>query len=134
MTPNFILAYVSDAAKSAELYGKLLGLKPVDTSPGWAMFVLPNGINLGLWQSNEVEPAATAPGGMEIGFPVPDDDALHATAKAWQALGLKLVQEPTRMNFGLTFTVVDPDGHRLRVFAPSQAAVYSREQVEAARA
>ena len=38
------------------------------------------------------------------------------------------------MNFGLTFTAVDPDGHRLRVFAPSATATTSRQQVEAATA
>jgi len=26
-------------------------------------------------------------------------------------------QEPTDMDFGFTFTMADPDGHRLRVFA-----------------
>lgn len=134
MIPNFILAYVADAAKSAELYGKLLGLEPVQNRDGFAMFVLPNGINLGLWANDTVDPAPTAAGGVEIGFPVPNDDALRATAKDWAALGLKTIQEPTRMNFGLTFTVVDPDGHRLRVFAPSADATTSRKQVEAATA
>ena len=56
MTPNFILAYVSNPQKSAELYGKLLGLTPVESSPGWAMFAMPNGVNLGLW-SNKRGPA-----------------------------------------------------------------------------
>jgi hypothetical protein len=27
-----------------------------------------------------------------------------------------VVQEPTRMDFGFTFVVADPDGHRLRPF------------------
>ena len=29
------------------------------------------------------------------------------------------LQAPTRMDFGLTFTASDPDGHRLRVFSPA---------------
>ena len=115
--PNFILAYVDNAPKSAELYGHLLGQKPVESSPGFAMFVLPNGVKFGLWARNEVEPAANAPGGIELGFEVKDDAALHATLADWTALGLKVLQMPTRMDFGLTFTVADPDGHRLRVFA-----------------
>jgi catechol 2,3-dioxygenase-like lactoylglutathione lyase family enzyme len=134
MTPNFILAYVADAATSAELYGKLLGLEPTENRDGFAMFVLPNGVNLGLWAKDTVEPAPTAPGGMEIGFPVPDDAAVETTAKAWRQLGLAIAQAPTRMDFGLTFTAVDPDGHRLRVFAPSATATTSRKQVEAATA
>jgi hypothetical protein len=36
-------------------------------------------------------------------------------------LGLRIIQEPVKMDFGFTFTAADPDGHRLRVFAPAQA-------------
>ena len=39
------------------------------------------------------------------------------TRDAWAKLGLKILQEPTKMDFGYTFTAADPDGHRLRVFA-----------------
>ncbi len=119
---NFISAYVADAQKSAALYSKLLGSEPVDSRPGYAMFVLPNGLRLGLWGRDTVEPRATLPGGMELGFPVAADDAVQQTRDAWAALGLRIIQEPTRMNFGLTFTAADPDGHRLRVFSPAQRA------------
>lgn len=44
--------------------------------------------------------------------------ALHA---AWCARGLSILQAPVAMDFGLTFTAADPDGHRLRVFAPGTA-------------
>ncbi len=118
-SPNFILAYVADAPKSAALYSKLLGAEPVEASPNWAMFAFPNGLALGLWSRNEVEPKATLPGGSEIGFPVESDEAVARTREAWASLGLKILQEPTRMDFGLTFTAADPDGHRLRVFSPS---------------
>jgi catechol 2,3-dioxygenase-like lactoylglutathione lyase family enzyme len=117
--PNFILAYVADAPKSAALYSKLLGAEPVESSPNWAMFALSNGLAIGLWSRNEVEPKATLPGGSEIGFPVENDDAVTLTRDAWAKLGLRIIQEPTKMDFGFTFTAADPDGHRLRVFAPS---------------
>jgi catechol 2,3-dioxygenase-like lactoylglutathione lyase family enzyme len=119
-SPNFILAYVADAPKSAALYEKLLDAKPVESSPNWAMFAFPNGLALGLWSRDDVEPRATLPGGSEIGFPVESDAAVQITRDAWAKLGLKILQEPTRMDFGLTFTAADPDGHRLRVFSPSQ--------------
>lgn len=119
MNPNFILAYVADAPKSAVLYGKLLGAEPVEASPKWAMFALPNGVALGLWSRDEVEPKATLPGGMELGFPVENEAAVATTRDAWAKLGLRIIQEPVKMDFGLTFTAADPDGHRLRVFAPS---------------
>jgi catechol 2,3-dioxygenase-like lactoylglutathione lyase family enzyme len=121
MTPfNFVLAYVADAPKSADLYKKLLDAEPVESSPGWAMFALPNGMALGLWSRKEVEPRATLPGGMELGFPVADDASVTATRDRWAGLGLKILQEPTKMDFGFTFTAADPDGHRLRVFSPTQ--------------
>jgi catechol 2,3-dioxygenase-like lactoylglutathione lyase family enzyme len=119
-SPNFILAYVADAPKSAALYEKLLDAKPVEASPNWAMFAFPNGLALGLWSRDEVEPRATLPGGSEIGFPVENDAAVHLTRDAWAKLGLKILQEPTQMDFGLTFTAADPDGHRLRVFSPAR--------------
>lgn len=119
--PNFILAYVADAPRSALLYSQLLDAQPVESSPNWAMFALPNGLALGLWARNDVEPRATLPGGSEIGFPVADDNAVLLTRDAWEKLGLKIIQEPTKMDFGFTFTAADPDGHRLRVFSPSQA-------------
>jgi catechol 2,3-dioxygenase-like lactoylglutathione lyase family enzyme len=118
-SPNFILAYVADAPKSAALYAKLLGAEPVESSPNWAMFAFPNGLALGLWARNDVEPKATLPGGSEIGFPVDSDATVTLTRDAWAKLGLKILQEPTQMDFGFTFTAADPDGHRLRVFAPS---------------
>ena len=117
---NFVLAYVADPPKSAVLFGKLLGLEPVESSPGWAMFALPNGVNIGLWSRDEVQPKATLPGGVEMCFPVADKDAVTATRAAWAGLGLKVIQEPTEMDFGFTFTAADPDGHRLRVYAPTQ--------------
>jgi len=124
MTPfNFILAYVANAPKSAALYGKILDAEPAESSPNWAMFTLPNGVTLGLWGRDDVEPKATLPGGVELAFPVADDVSVTSTRNEWAALGLKIIQEPTRMDFGFTFAAADPDGHRLRVFAPAQGRV-----------
>lgn len=38
----------------------------------------------------------------------------------WRARGCVVLQAPTAMDFGYTFTVQDPDGHRVRVFAPEE--------------
>jgi hypothetical protein len=32
---------------------------------------------------------------------------------------VSIIQEPTDMDFGRTFVGLDPDGHRVRVFAPA---------------
>ena len=67
-----------------------------------------------------MEPAATAPaGGSEIAFTVVDAETVRATHAAWQARGLAIAQAPVELDFGHTFVALDPDGNRLRVFAPA---------------
>ena len=116
-TLNYILLAVADPARSAAFYSSLLGIKPVENSPTFVLYVLPNGIKLGLWIRDEIEPAPRAAGGVEVTFSENDDAAVTATFADWSAKGAKILQSPTRMDFGFTFAAEDPDGHRLRVFA-----------------
>jgi catechol 2,3-dioxygenase-like lactoylglutathione lyase family enzyme len=102
MTPapglGFIILYVEDTARSAGFYAKLLAREPVEASPSFVLFPLPSGIALGLWSRHGVEPLPTGgPGGGELAFTTHNVDAVHAD---W-------------------VTALDPDGHRLRVFAPA---------------
>jgi len=117
--PDFILLYVKNPVESAAFYTALLGRPPVEASPGFALFVLDSGLKLGLWSVQAVAPAASLTGGgAELVFPVPDLAALQARLQAWQALGVPVAQPITAMDFGHTFTALDPDGHRLRVYLP----------------
>jgi predicted enzyme related to lactoylglutathione lyase len=116
--PNFLILYVDDAASAATFYADLLGRPPVESSPTFAMFALDGGVMLGLWTKGGVEPAATSPGGGELGFSVADAAAVEALHGEWHKCGLTITQAPTEMDFGRTFVALDPDGHRLRVFAP----------------
>jgi len=114
---GFVLLYVDSPAASAVFYGDLLGQIPVEQSPTFAMFVLRPGVMLGLWSRHTVEPAAAATGGgCEVGFGVADRDAVDAAHDDWRKRGLKILQDPTEMDFGRSFVAGDPDGHRLRVF------------------
>ena len=122
-SPNFILAYVADAPKSAALYGKLLGLQPVESSPTFIMFVLDKGFKLGLWSRHTVEPAAAAAGGGgELVLAVESAAAVDATHIDWSGRGLNILQAPTDLDFGRTFVALDPDSHRLRVYWPFEGA------------
>ena len=115
--PGFILLYVRDPAASAAFYGDLLGRPPVERSPTFALFELVPELMLGLWRRDGVEPAAPAAiGGTEIAFTTADVDAAHAD---WSGRGLTVIQPPTDHDFGRSFVVLDPDGHRLRVFTPA---------------
>jgi predicted enzyme related to lactoylglutathione lyase len=73
---------------------------------------------VGLWAKSDVQPPANAPGGIEISFTEENNAAVSARAESLQGLGFTIVQQPTDMDFGFTFVAADPDGHRLRVFAP----------------
>ena len=120
--PTFVLLYVDDPAASAEFYAGLLGRAPAEASPTFAMFALASGATLGLWSRHTVEPPpAAGGGGAELGFAVADAAAVDATHAEWRARGLAVAQPPAAMDFGRTFVALDPDGHRLRVFAPAAA-------------
>lgn len=116
--PNFILLYVEDAARSAAFYEDLLGMAPAEASSTFAMFPLESGVALGLWGRDGVEPKAGPTGGSELAFAVENDAAVTARHADWAERGLTILQKPVAMDFGFTFTAADPDGHRLRVFAP----------------
>lgn len=113
---DYILLAVRDPLKSGALYAKILGTEPVESSPGFVLFVTGNGGKIGLWLAPEIEPKAKPAGGAEISFTEPDKATLLATHDAWRAFGLTILQPPTEMDFGFTFTAEDPDGHRLRPF------------------
>ncbi len=119
-TPNLMLLYVADVSRSVGFYADLLARQPVEQSPNFAMFMIDNGMPLGLWAANEVQPApAAAAGGAELGIRVDDDAAVEATYADWSQRGIAILQSPVDLDFGRTFTASDPDGHRLRVFAPA---------------
>ncbi len=119
---NFVILYVQNATASADFYARLLNRSPVEASPGFAMFVMPSGVKLGLWTRDTVEPKVVAgSGGSELAFPVADNSAVDQTHAEWQKRGLSIAQAPSDMEFGRTFVALDPDGHRLRVFAPAAA-------------
>lgn len=48
-----------------------------------------------------------------LGFPTEDVDALY---EEWSRKHATVAQKPTDMDFGRTFVVLDPDGHRIRAY------------------
>ena len=119
-TLNYILLAVADPARSAAFYSSLLGVQPVENSPTFVLYVLPNGIKLGLWINEQIDPRPLPAGGVEVTFSEDDAESVTATHAEWSAKGATILQAPTQMDFGFTFTAQDPDGHRLRVFAAPQ--------------
>lgn len=117
--PNLLLLYVSDARRSAAFWSDLLGHAPVELADTFAMVPLGNAMMLGLWTIDGVVPAATlCGGGSEIAIAVASEAEVDAVHADWSARGRTILQAPTDMDFGRTFTAADPDGHRIRVYRP----------------
>ena len=111
---GFVLLFVKNPLLSKEFYGRLLKIRPVEESPTFVLFILPNGLKLGLWSLKTAEPPVTVTGGgCELAFSEEDVDGVYAQ---WKQMGIPIAQAPTDMDFGRTFMATDPDGHRLRVF------------------
>lgn len=117
---DMTILYVGSPTRSAEFYTDITGCEPIESSPNFAMFELENGARLGLWKSEDVEPhvAFRTPAAGEVCFAVKSADAVRAIHAEW-ATRMPIAQPPVEMDFGHTFVGLDPDGHRLRVFAPA---------------
>ena len=118
----YTLLYTDDVPRAAAKLERFLGFAPVEASPGFALFVIGAG-RLGLWKISSIEPKATArPGASEFALSLEGGrEAVDAAAtRAWDAQ-LTVLQEPTAMDFGYTFTAGLDDGNRIRVFAPGGA-------------
>jgi catechol 2,3-dioxygenase-like lactoylglutathione lyase family enzyme len=117
--PNFMLLYVKDVALSGTFYTRLLNLEPVENAPVFKLFALDSGLRLGLKSRDSAEPVVRAnAGAAELVFEVEDAATVDAAYRTWQERGLTILQAPIAAVFGRTFVACDPDGHRLRVFAP----------------
>ncbi|WP_320199167.1 VOC family protein [Agrobacterium sp. rho-13.3] len=117
--PYFTILFVDSPVKSAVFYETLLGIKPVEASETFGLFILKSGLKLGLWSRHTAEPTVSVTGGgTELAFQVEKDEEVDQHHAAWVAKGLPILQSPALVDFGYTFLAADPDGHRLRVYAP----------------
>jgi catechol 2,3-dioxygenase-like lactoylglutathione lyase family enzyme len=120
MSNTFMLLYVTDAEKSALFYQDLLGREPKRSSPGFVTLTLENGFTIALWSKDGAVPAADFTGSStELVFAVDGAVKLDANYADWAGRELKIAMEPTDLHFGRTFVALDPDGHRIRVVAPT---------------
>jgi predicted enzyme related to lactoylglutathione lyase len=114
-----VLFYVTDPQASARFYEKALGLQTLELSPGFGVLKLNDATMLGLWNRKGVLPKPDAAAGAgEIGLHLGEKAAVDRQHKAWVEAGITILQPPQQMDFGYTCTAADPDGHRIRVFAP----------------
>ncbi|GGX24272.1 drug:proton antiporter [Pigmentiphaga litoralis] len=120
--PSMTILYVDNAEQSGAFYARLLGQQPIEASTTFLLFVLANGLKLGLWSKHTCTPApATTGGGSELAMVVDDRAAVDALYQSWSAAGMTVLQSPVLLDFGYTFVVADPDGHRVRVYTMIEA-------------
>jgi predicted enzyme related to lactoylglutathione lyase len=116
---SFVLIYVDDVSRSEAFYASILGRGAVESSPSFAMLPAGAGLMLGLWRRDGVKPPASSGAGGEIAFTARNEAEVDALYAEWRERGVAIAQVPTSMDFGYTFVALDPDGQRLRVFAPA---------------
>lgn len=113
-TLGFTLLFVANPLKSSLFYQEIFDLKPIEESPTFVMFALKNGVMLGLWSRYTAEPRVEAfAGALEICFPAENVDRLY---EEWGKKCVTIAQKPTDLDFGRTFVILDPDGHRIRIY------------------
>ena len=113
-----IIFYVGDVAKSLDFYTRILERDPVESSPNFAMYELKPGTMFALWARDDVQPTIPVHGTSgELAILVDNKSVVESLHKRWSANKTVIAQAPMAMDFGYTFTALDPDGHRVRVFA-----------------
>ena len=121
--PDNLMLYVSSPEVSADFYTTLFGIQPVEKSPTFVLFILQSGLKLALWAKHTVKPVpANIGGGCEFSMRVETRDAVNALYEKWHDLRAEILMAPAQLEFGWSFVIADPDGHRLRVYALSQDA------------
>lgn len=118
---DLIILYVKNTSLSTAFYTKLLDKDAFDSSENFACIPLNASTTLGLWSAHTVKPEVRTIGnnGMELTFALNDKESVDALYETWQKQNITIAQEPTQMEFGYTFTALDPDGHRLRAYYSS---------------
>ena len=109
-----ILLTVADPEVSARFYAGLLGRQPLVTRPDRALFKLSSGRALGLMRRSGEGRSVR-----EIDFPMDGVAAVDQAHIDWWDRGARILTPPHDLGCGRSFVAGDPDGHRLRVFAPA---------------
>lgn len=114
---SFVL-YVTDVSKSKHFYASIFECEPNVLSPTFVALDFADNVTITLKQRDALTPKSTITGGgTELSMPVTDKSTLDELYQSWIEKGVEFVQHPESSVFGVNFVAVDPDGHRIRVFA-----------------
>jgi len=112
--PVFVALQVSDLERSAAFYEEELGLKRAPFSPPHAIVYTTEPIAFALREPMAGLDLTAGPAGLGVALWMRADDSatLHASLVSH---GVTIASPPTEGPFGLTFTLVDPDGYVITV-------------------
>lgn len=119
LKPNFIVLYVDNITISSQFYRELLKVDPEKDSDNFHAFKLSTDMKLGLKAKQSVEPEPDGQhGNGELAFMLDNKEQVDALFRECQARKINMLCPPDMVIYGYTFVALDPDGNRLRVFAP----------------
>ena len=120
MNADYILA-VESPAESAVFYMAMFGAMPLELSPTYAVVQMNDALKLGLTAKKKMPLYAMNANDRDLPIFVAGREGVDALHDEWVRKGVTILQPPTALDRGYTFTCADPDGHRLRVFTPLAA-------------
>lgn len=116
--PDSLILYCDDVNISTEFYQTFLKAEPIERFEGFSVFQLDEHFILGLQDKHSIAPEPEpAFGGFEISMGVAERVLIEELFKECTKLHIPVALPPTELEFGYTFVVLDPDGHRLRICA-----------------
>ncbi len=118
LTIDSIVLYVENVQLSMAFYEKAFECQPTLLSPTFAVVEFAENVKITLKQADALTPSSQVRGGgMELSIPAPSGAELDNLFEKWKQLGVTFAQDREESVYGINFVALDPDGHRLRVFA-----------------
>lgn len=113
-----MVLYVKDINRSKAFYADLFNCTPQELSPTFAALDFAHNITITLKQLADLTPPSQVTGGgTELSILATSRAELNSLYLNWKEKGVEFAQPPTELVFGVNFVALDPDGHRMRVFA-----------------
>jgi predicted lactoylglutathione lyase len=113
-----IVLYVEDVQLSMAFYEGVFECQPKLLSPTFAVVEFAENVKVTLKQADALTPSSQVRGGgTELSIPATSRAELDNLFEKWKKLSVVFAQEREESVYGVNFVALDPDGHRLRVFA-----------------
>lgn len=122
--PDSLILYCDNLDISTKFYRHFLGKDPIEQFDGFSVFQLDTHFILGLQDKHSITPKPQSNfGGFELSMTVQDHGKVEEFFNICKEQQIPIALQPTELEFGYTFVVLDPDGHRLRICATDTSGI-----------